>query len=149
VLDAFGGWGVTWKAVTEKLQRKDIMRIGIDEQNRPGCVRGNNLKWLSDCDLSLFDVIDLDAYGIPFEQMEILFRRRYRGVVFWTFIQSVMGRIPDSLIAVSGLNPSQVLCPTLISSIGWELWQDYLALHGVTRIWYYEHGRKRYGCHIM
>ena len=149
VLDAFGGYGVVWSAVA-RTTRREIIRVGIDKEHRPGCVRGDNRKWLKGMTLSNFSVIDLDAYGIPFDQVEILFRRKYRGVVFFTFIQSVTGALPNKLLRVSGIthkmqNKSRTVC----AQLGWVLYLDWLANNGVTKVWHRSVFRKHYGCFVL
>jgi len=146
VLDAFGGHGVVWKEVAAQTKRMDIYRLGIDKEKRPGCIHGDNRKWLKGITLSLFDVIDLDAYGVPFDQVEILFKRKFKGIVFFTFIQSVLGMIPSTLIRVSGISHKvQSMAPTLFGQIGWQLWLDWLANNGVKRVYHMSNNRKHYG----
>lgn len=82
VLDCYGGYGVVWGEVKRLTRRGDINRVGIDTNRRPGMVKGDNRKWLPSVDLSAFNAIDLDAYGVPFAQVKILFRRGYVGTVF-------------------------------------------------------------------
>ena len=150
VLDAFGGFGKTWETVAQLTARTDIYRMGIDSEKRPGCVRGDNRKWLKGLELSRFDVIDLDAYGVPFEQVEILFRRRYKGVVFFTFIQTMQGSIPSRLLYAVGVSKEmRRKCPTLWAHIGWMVWLDWLAANGVTTVWHRSRYRKHYGCFVL
>jgi len=150
VLDAFGGHGVVWKEVAAQTGRKDIYRVGIDKEKRTGCVHGDNRKWLRGMTLSLFDVIDLDAYGIPFDQVKILFDRKYKGVVFFTFIQSALGAIPSALIRVNGISrDAQRMAPTLFGQIGWQLWVDWLSNNGVKRVFHMSKNRKHYGCFVL
>lgn len=150
VLDAYGGYGCVWQEVAAQIKRTDIYRVGIDKEKRDGCVRGDNRKWLKGMTLPLFDVIDLDAYGIPFDQVEILFKRKFKGTVFFTFIQSVLGIIPSKLIRINGISrKAQRICPTLFGQIGWQLWLDWLANNGVKRVWHMSKDRKHYGCFIL
>ena len=150
VLDAYGGFGVVWHEVAMRTKRVDIYRVGIDKEKRAGCVHGDNRKWLKGMTLSLFDVIDLDSYGVPFDQIEILFRQKYKGIVFFTFIQSVLGMIPSTLIRASGISrKAQRMAPTLFGRIGWQLWLDWLANNGVKRVHYMSNSRKHYGCFVL
>jgi len=73
VLDAFGGSGKVWQCVQANTERK-IIRLAIDEKNIPGTLKGDNRKFLPTLDLTKFHVIDLDAYGVPYEQLEIIFK---------------------------------------------------------------------------
>jgi len=150
VLDAYGGYGVVWQEVAAQTKRTDIYRVGIDKDKRAGCVHGDNRKWLKGMTLSLFDVIDLDAYGVPFDQVAILFKRKFKGVVFFTFIQSVAGQLPMKLCAENGIsNHSYRSVPLLFSQIGWQLWLDWLANNGVKRVYHMSKDRKHYGCFVL
>lgn len=76
VLDCFHGSGLIWKLVKDRTN-KDINVTGIDKSDvgifsEYVC---DNVQFLKSCDLSTFDVIDLDSYGVPFEQFGILRRR--------------------------------------------------------------------------
>ena len=137
VLDCYGGHGMVWDSVRRVSQRSDIIRTGIDVENRERCVRGDNRKWLKGIDLARFNVIDLDAYGIPFDQCKILFDKKYRGTVFFTFIQTMMGSLPVRLLAAHGITKDmRKQCPTLYAGLGWQLWLSWLADNGVERVWY-------------
>lgn len=156
VLDAYGGHGVVWSEIIRRTKRSDIVRVAIDKERRPGALRGNNMKYLRSLDLRQFQVIDLDAYGVPFDQTEIVLRRGFRGVVFFTFIQSVMGMIPAKLSESQGISRAMLgTCPTLFAGLGWELWKDWLAQRGVKRLTWVESGgstdkaRKHYGVFVL
>lgn len=104
------------------------------------------MKYLQTLDLSAFDVIDLDAYGIPFGQLEILFTRHYHGKVFVTFIQNVYGMLPLDFLQMLGYSHIMVLkCPTLFTRNGFQKFCDYLALHSIEILYFYEVAKKYYG----
>lgn len=150
VLDCYGGFGVVWKEVKKRSNREDIERVAIDVEDRPGALRGNNMKWLKSLDLSRYNVIDLDAYGVPFDQMKVLFDRGYSGMVFFTFIQSGLRQVPEKLWCTSGLSADLYkVCPTISGHIGWILWVDWLAKNGVKKIFFYyancQRSEKHYG----
>jgi len=146
VLDAFGGYGKVWNEVIKVTGRKNICRVGFDKQIRPGCIRGDNRKWMAGMNLNLFNVIDLDAYGIPFDQMQILFLNKYKGYVFFTFIQSMHGGIPIGLLSANGITKKmREQCPTIFSQIGWTLWLDWLAMNGIKKLYHVTFDRKHYG----
>lgn len=150
VLDCFGGYGVVWREVAKQSGRTDIRRVAIDKEDRPGALCGDNRKWLESLDLSEYAVIDLDAYGVPYDQVEILFRRKYCGTVFFTFIQSVMGQMPARLLSAVGIGRyMRRKCPTLYGKIGWTIWLDWLGSNGVDRVWHYSTNRKHYGVFIL
>ena len=141
VLDAFGGFGAVWREVALRSGR-EIARVGIDKQDRPGCLKGDNRKWLKGMDLSQFTVIDLDAYGVPYDQVMILKNKKYKGHVFFTFITVGMGAIPIKLV---GNRDAWKACPTIWGQIAWRLWLDYLGSLGVKRVWHRSEFRKHYG----
>jgi hypothetical protein len=150
VLDCFGGYGVVWDCVKRVARRADIKRLAIDKEKRKGAVRGDNRKWLEGLDVSAFNVIDLDAYGIPFDQVNTLFSKGYKGTVFFTFIQSVMGKMPTKLLKANGITDEmRKACPTLFGQIGWQLWLDWLAIKGVRQVFHRSKDRKHYGGFVL
>ena len=146
VLDCYSGNGYIWGSVRKKTS-KQIALVRLEkEAGRSGFyLKGENTKYMAAMDLSAYDVIDLDAFGVPFDQLEILFRQNYRGVVFVTFIQSGMGNLPRKMLGVLGYTPEMVKkCPTLFSRDGLSKLKRYLALRGVSSVSYYNIGRKTY-----
>lgn len=145
VLDCFAGEGKIWDQVNAEtnlavkvlpIDEKDYGRVGL---------KGNNIKFLKSLDLTKFDVIDLDAYGIPFDQLEILFDRKYKGHVFVTAIQSMLGQLPIGMLEKLGYSKLMVKkIPTLFAKNGLEKLKQYLAIQGVKKINYYEYNRKTY-----
>jgi hypothetical protein len=129
VLDCYSGKGLIWAAV-ERITGRKIIILPIDK--RPDKddfhLPGENLEYLETLDLSRFNVVDLDAYGIPFDQIDCLIRRGYQGTVFVTAIQSVMGRLPNSMLEAIGFTPVQIeKAPTLLCKRGFEYLLEYLA----------------------
>lgn len=147
VLDCFGGEGKVWAAV-KRLTGRRIVTLPIEIKDYEASefhLPGDNRAYLSSLDLSKFNVIDLDAYGVPFEQLEMVFNGNYRGVVFVTFIQSIMGRLPNSLLTSVGFTDEMIKkCPTLFGKSGFKYFLEYLGLRGVKRIWHRSHARKHY-----
>jgi len=147
LLDCYGGYGIVWREAIRASGRTDIVRTAIDQERRRGAIKGDNRKWLKSLDLSQYNVIDLDAYGVPFDQMKILFDRKYSGVVYFTFIQSSLGRLPGELLGAGGIPKDMIdKCPTLWGQYGWQIWCDWLAGNGVRRLSYCNSCRKWYGC---
>lgn len=65
VLDCFAGNNLIWKKIPHDSY------LGIEKQKGKGelNIYGDNVKIIKSLDLSNYNVIDLDAYGIPGEQM--------------------------------------------------------------------------------
>jgi len=146
VLDCYGGKGVLWKGVANKTKKR-VRRLAIDvrKDDIGFHLPGSNMAYLGTMDLSPFDVIDLDAYGVPCEQLKTLFERGYTGGVFVTFIQSIFGAMPNGLLTDLGI-PAEMIekCPTLFYGSGWEYFLDWLGMHGVKTIIHRSHARKHY-----
>lgn len=145
VLEAFGGEGVLWKAVKERTDKK--IRILSIDQNKYGRVQlqGDNVKFLKSFDLNQFDIIDLDAWGSPFKQLQILFQKQYKGIVHCTFIQTMQGGINKQLLYEIGYKKSMVeKIPSLFSKDGISKIMNYLQLKGVSEINIISQKRKNY-----
>ena len=106
---------------------------------------GDNLKVMPSIDLKKFDIIDLDAYGIPYAQLQEVFKQEYKGYVIVTAIQSMMGQLPIKMLEEIGYTKSMIKkIPTLFSSNGFEKLKNYLYLHEIKQITGYFIGRKNY-----
>jgi len=146
VLDCYGGAGLIWRVITERTGLK-IRYVGIDK-NEYGSgfyLPGDNMAYLLAMDLSRFNVIDLDAYGVPYEQLKTLFERRYSGRVFVTFIQSLYGKMPYGLLEEIGFSRVMIeKCPTLFGKRGWRHFLDWLAQNGVGEVVHRSNAGKHY-----
>lgn len=146
VLDAFGGKGLVWSAV-ERLSGRAVERTGIDHRDDVTAfhLHGDNTKVMAGLDLARFDVIDLDAYGIPCDPLFECLRQGYVGTLFVTFIQVVHGRLPDRLLLAMGFSTEQLRkVGTLCSKRGWQYFLQWLAWQGVTRVYHRSKARKHY-----
>ena len=136
ILDCYRGNSETWKEVIKRSNKKiNILGIDKDKHYEGLYLQGDNLKFLPTIDLDQFDVIDLDAYGVPFKQLEILFSKNYKGIVIVTFIQSVMGNINKKLLLKLGYTENMYKkCQTLLSRNGYEKFKSYLYLCGICEV---------------
>ena len=136
VLECFAGDGVIWKAV--KQQTKQPIRIlRIDEKtDKKGIyLKGNNLKFMMSMDLAAFDIIDLDAYGSPFKQLEILFQQRYKGIVHVTNCKQGNARIHYALLKELGYTESMIKkCPSLFEKKQNDTIFKWLYRRGVKKV---------------
>lgn len=146
VLDCYAGHGWVWNAVKSESECEiEIVQIDKKSDKSVSYLRGDNLKFLQTMDLDRFDIIDLDAYGTPIKQLNLLFEKGYKGIVHCTFIQTVMGRLPNDLLRGLNYSPEMVVkCPTLFSRNGFEKCCKYLYKKGLRDILYLEKGRKTY-----
>lgn len=136
VLDAYSGHGLIWQEVQSRTD-KEIQVTRIEKKNdAPGFyIKGDNVKALLALDLHAFDIIDLDAYGVPYAQCKALFAQRpYPApvTVFVTFIQSITGGLPRRMLEALGYPDSMVAkCPTLFARHGVDKFSLYLAQSGI------------------
>lgn len=145
VLDCYRGSSEIWGRI-KKLTKKQINVVGIDKENYSGLyLKGDNLKFLKTLDLNSFDIIDLDSYGIPYKQLELIFKKKYKGYVFVTFIQSQFGRLNNKLLFRLGYTQNMVnKIPTLFSKNGYEKFKSYLKICGICRIKSLNYNNKHY-----
>jgi hypothetical protein len=145
ILDCYHGSGNIWNQIKNS-SKNNIKVLGIDKQNYSGnYLKGNNLKFISSMNLDQFDAIDLDSYGIPFKQLEIIFAKEYHGLIFITFIQSVYGCINKKLLLQLGYNDNMIKkIPSLFNKNGFVKFKNYLSTKGIKRIKYINKDNKYY-----
>lgn len=104
VLDAYSGRGVLWSEIKRRTGR-DLSVTRCDKKpGLPGLyVRGDNMKTLSAMDVKRFDVIDLDAYGSPVEQIAFVLDRGFAGIVFATICGHGLAPTPKVLTVGLGI----------------------------------------------
>ena len=135
ILDCFGGDGLIWRKI-QKNTGREIYHLPIDILDYGKFhLPGNNLKYLQTMDLTPFNIIDLDAYGVPYKQLKILFDRKYHGTVFVTFIQSIFGGLPKGMMKDIGFTETMIkTCPTLCHRNGFDKFKEWLAMNEVKEI---------------
>jgi hypothetical protein len=143
ILELYAGEGVLWRTLKEEYQ---LSILSIDKKNYNKVnLQGDNLKWLKRIDLNNFDIIDLDAYGFPARQLDIIFKKQWKGRIFITSIQSGMGRLPNSILFANGYTKEMInKTPTLFCKNPFEKIKNYLAFNGVKKIYWYGNSRKKY-----
>lgn len=147
VLDCFSGNGTIWNEVKRRTDKK-ITILRIEKESRKGIyLKGDNLKYLAGMDLNAFDIIDLDAYGVPFKQLQIIFEQRPKSTIFVTFIQTIYVQLPIELLTYSGYTLEMIQkIPSLFFRKAMEIMTGYLAKNGVKKIFIRRKERKNYFC---
>jgi len=147
VLECYAGKGVIWDIVKEKTGKEiTILRIEKDiNKGNKVYLPGDNLKYLSTIDLSKFDIIDLDAYGIPFKQCEILFKRQYKGITICTVIFSMYGSLNNKLLKYNNITDAMIKkTKTIFFRNGFGKFKNYLYICGVRSLTGYYLGKYNY-----
>lgn len=153
VLDCFGGDGRIWLQIQKRARKKRISVLRIEKKKDKNGIylEGDNRKFLKSIDLERFNVIDLDAYGVPYEQLRIIFEHKHitPKVIFITFIQSLYGGLPTGMLAEIGYPEKMIKkCPALFNKKGIEKLKQYLAKKGIQKIKRFSDSseRKNYLC---
>lgn len=147
VLDCYAGKGIIWNLLKNKNQDKEISVLSIEKEKgkNPNALCGDNLKILPSLDLSKFDVIDIDAYGLPFEQTKLILESPFRGWIVITFIQSQYGRLNKKMVESVGLSWSNYnKCSTLFKPFALPFFFDFLSKKGIDKAFGYFLGDKNY-----
>jgi len=146
ILDCFSADGSLWKEIQKRTKQKlQVLRIEKEPGKRGSYLPGDNCKYLASLDLQSFDVIDLDAFGVPYAQLRILFERGYKGHVYVTFIQSMFGRLPPAMLEEIGFTAAMIeKAPSLFNRAGRVHFLAYLGRHGIKKTQIISIARKHY-----
>ena len=147
VLDGYHAQGSIWKNI-EKITGKKIKVTKIDIEDKDDenfVIIGDNRKVIKSLNLKKYDILDLDAFGFPYENLIECFNQKYKGVVFVTFIQSMAGALNHKMLLELGYTKKMInKCPTLFYKNGIEKVKKWLSLHGVEKITIRSKGKKHY-----
>lgn len=147
ILDCFAGKGLLWKEV-QKRTHKTLHIVGIEKEKgkNPNALCGDNLKILPTIPLETFDIIDLEAYGIPDKQLKIIFDKKYNGTIIVTAISSMYGQISNLLLENSSLKKEfYKKAPTLFINEMFGLLINFLYLYKCKKIkGYFLHKERKY-----
>jgi tRNA G26 N,N-dimethylase Trm1 len=147
VLECFGGEGVLWKEVAKRTNKTlNILSIDVKDYSKKINLKGDNLKFIKNFDLYNYDIIDLDSYGSPSNQLEILKQKEYKGIVHCTFIQTIMGIVNKNILETYGYSKQMIdKCPTLFNKNGVDKLIQFIAIKfNVSDITICSHNNKNY-----
>ncbi len=147
VLELYAGKSLMWNDLKKSNPQKKIIVFSIEKEkgkNRKA-LTGDNLKFLSSINLDRFDIIDVDAYGYPFAQIEHIEKRGFRGFVVVTAIQSLYGSVPKKLLKYSGISDEMIKkIHSLFFQNGFVYLKNFLYLCGVKQVTGFFISRKNY-----
>jgi hypothetical protein len=145
VLELFGGEGVLWNEVKKQTGKKiEILSIDKNKYKRLQ-LQGDNIKFIDSLNLSIFNVIDIDAWGSPYKQMDMIFNKGYFGIIHCTFIQTMMGCLSKDMLLSLGYTDKMIdKIPSIFNKNGIHKFKLYLANKGIKEINIISKQRKNY-----
>lgn len=148
VLECYAGKGVIWTELKRRNPSRtiDVMQIEKEKGKNLRALCGDNTKFLTVLDLSKFNVIDLDAYGIPAKQIEIVSNSSFSGYVVVTAIQSMQGGVPKEILRANGITDEMLAkIKSIFNTQCIKYLKNFLYLCGVKKIrGYFLPERKNY-----
>lgn len=143
ILECFSGRGLLWDSIDDKYQ---ITRIEIEKgKNKKSHLQGDSFKFLKGFDLSKFNIIDLDAYGVPFKYIDYIIKSNFKGYIIVTSIQTGMEKLPNDLLLSLGYTKEMIKkIPSLFNKNGLQKLEQYLYISGIKEITGYFINRKNY-----
>ncbi len=150
VLDLFAGRNVLWNNIhTDKY-------FGIDiEVNKGKNLSANTRDVFDTIDLSQFNVIDCDSYGIAFDLYKKLLMRNNLNkgtIILYTAITNEFTKIQNVAKKEFNFNRFYTKAPSLFNARAIEFFYEFLALNGIDEIYYYslrDHFVKHYGYFVV
>lgn len=145
VLELFGGEGILWNEVKKQTGKKiEILSIDKNKYKRLQ-LQGDNIKFIDSIDLSIFNVIDIDAWGSPYKQLDTILKRKYSGIIHCTFIQTMMGKLSTDMLLSLGYTKAMIdKIPSIFNKNGIDKFKQYLANKGVKEINIIQKQKKNY-----
>ena len=150
VLDLYAGENVMWSHFdTERYYGIEIIK------GKGKNLHGDNKKIIDSLDLSGFNVIDCDSYGIPFDVLLKIFNNKtlQKGtVIVYTAISSKLSGVSKECLKMFGLEQMYKKTQALIAERAIELFYAMLEKHGVNVVHCYgidANFEKHYGYFIV
>lgn len=150
VLDLFAGENKLWGGFDCKKY------YGIEiEKNKGKNLNADNTRVIPSLDLSRFNVIDCDSYGIPFNQINAIYNNatlKPGTVIFYTAITNKMSGLNKDAINMFNLSKIYKKCKTLLNGRSLDMFYGMLYEYGVKEVTEYKIKTsfdKRYGYFIV
>lgn len=148
VLECYAGKGIIWKELRRRNPSRHIEVLQIEKEKGKNirALNGDNVKFLAILDLSKYNVIDLDAYGIPAQQIQIVSNSSFSGFVVVTAIQSMQGGVPKEILRANGITDEMThKIKSIFNTQFIKYLKNFLYLCGVKKIrGYFLPERKNY-----
>lgn len=136
VLDLYAGSNLLWSPFEKEKY------FSVDIQKGKGCnLRADSKRIIGGLDLSQFNVIDCDSYGIPFDVMQRLFQNKTLGegtIIIYTAITNRLSGLNAGCLHMFGVRNIYRKCPSLIAADALDMFYGMLYNNGVRKVTYYE-----------
>lgn len=136
VLDLFAGNNVLWRNI------ETTRYYGVELLPDKGAnLNADAHQAINSLDVSAFNVIDCDTYGVPFEICRKLLENEAvqpGTVIVYTAICSAFTGVANECLDMFGLRGMYKIAPSLFNQSAVDLFYDMLAGHGVAELHYYE-----------
>lgn len=151
VLDVFAGENHIWKKLGYDTYQGIEIEVGKGDNN----IYGDNLKIIPNLNLSKYNIIDLDSYGIPFPQMELVLNSNQlqKGtLIIYTATNNSISNLNKSCIEYFGVEEIYKENKSMLNGYGLNMFYGMLYDKGVKKIKEYnidKNYKKRYGYFII
>ena len=146
ILELFAGESIIWDEIKKTYPNLIIHRIEKEKgKNNKIHINADNMKILPSLNLDKYDIIDVDSYGVPYKQLEEIFKKEYNGIIIVTWIASIMGQMPKKLLLNLGYTKGMFKkCPILLSKNSIVILSKYLYIKEIGKVNGYFLDRKFY-----
>lgn len=136
VLDCFAGENKLWESFDKKRY------FGIEKvKDKGNNLYQDNLRVIKSLDLSQFNVIDLDSYGIPANQIAELYNnstlKKGSTVIIYTCITSKMSGLNKTILKMFNMQKMYKKSKVLLNAHAKELFYAMLYNYGVKKVYEY------------
>lgn len=83
VLDCFHGEGIVWNNIIKDGYNINLYSIDLTSS---ATIKGNNKNILRNIDVNEYDIIDLDDYGMPIEQLYIISQKLKKILLYFLHV---------------------------------------------------------------
>lgn len=147
VLDLFAGNNVLWSYFDcEKYYGVEVVKCKGKNLN------ADNIRVIESLDLSRFNVIDCDSYGIPLKQIEEIYKNptlQDGTIIIYTAIGNSLSALSKVVLKSFGISSMYKKCKVLFNSKAHDFFYGYLYELGVRKVREYQeespHFSKKYG----
>ncbi len=148
VVELYAGRSVMWGILSDEYKGRvkiNLLSIEKERGKNPRALCGDNMKFIRGIDLSRFDIVDVDAYGIPSQQLLAIKRQDYKGWIIVTAIQSMFGKLPTDVLMANGMTQAMLQkVSAIFTKGGLQYIKNFMYTLGSRRIRGFFEDRKYY-----